>query len=470
MAMHPSKAPGIDGMTTLFFQTYWHILGPDVTAVVQSFFHNSHLLQSINQTLITLIPKNNCPTKPEHFRPISLCNVIYKLITKILANRLRNVLPQVISENQSGFVGGRQISDNVLVSHEVMHSLKNRRYGKKGWLCLKLDMAKAYDRIEWKYIEAVMKKFGFDQQWIKWVMNCVETVSFAVVVNGDKGEFFQPQRGIRQGCPLSPYLFILCAEGFHYLIQNVVASGSLQGVTIGRGCSSISHLFFADDSVLFGEATIANCNAINDILQKYERASGQLVNRAKSSIFLSPNMPEQRKEEIVNALNIRLEDGGGKYLGLPSIIGKSKRAIFAFVKDRVLSRLKGWKESKLNQAGREVLLKSVLMSMPNYVMQCFLLPKSFCQDPCRAISRFWWGSKNGERKLHWVSWATMCNSKNLGGLGFRDIHAFNLAFLAKQGWRLLQGGSTLFQKLFTAKYFPNSSFWNAKCPRSAFWA
>lgn len=106
----------------------------------------------------------------------------------------------------------------VLVAHEVMHTLKNRRYGKKCWFALKLDMAKAYDRLEWNFVEGVMEKFGFDRQWIHWVMECVRTVSYATTINGERGDFFQPQRGLRQGCPLSPYLFIVCTEGFHYLI------------------------------------------------------------------------------------------------------------------------------------------------------------------------------------------------------------------------------------------------------------
>ncbi|KAH7867439.1 hypothetical protein Vadar_033405 [Vaccinium darrowii] len=164
MSMHPTKSPGVDGMTALFFQTYWHILGSDITKAIQGFFHGGYLLRSLNQTLISLIPKINCPTKPSQFRPISLCNVLYKLITKILANRLRLILPSIISENQSAFIGGRQISDNILVAHEVMHTLKNRRYGRKGWFALKLDMAKAYDRLEWGFIEGVLRKFGFNPQ------------------------------------------------------------------------------------------------------------------------------------------------------------------------------------------------------------------------------------------------------------------------------------------------------------------
>ncbi|KAF7145715.1 hypothetical protein RHSIM_Rhsim04G0127200 [Rhododendron simsii] len=136
-----------------------------------------------------------------------------------------------------------------------MHSLKKRRHGKKGWVALKLDMAKAYDRIEWSYLEVILRKFGFADQWIRWVMAYVTTVSFATVINGAKGDLFSPSRGIKQGSPLSPFLFILCVKGFHYLLQTVVSDGALHGVKIRQHCPAISYLFFADDSVLFWEAT-----------------------------------------------------------------------------------------------------------------------------------------------------------------------------------------------------------------------
>lgn len=468
--MGPTKAPGVDGMTPLFFQTYWTTVGADIIAAVKSFFHTSHLLRSTNQTLITLIPKVNCPTKPSQFRPISLCNVTYKIITKILANRLKPILPLIISENQSAFIGDRQISDSILIAHEVMHSLKNRHNGKQGWVALKLYMAKAYDPIEWVYLEAVLRKFGFDEQWICWVMACVTTVSFATVINGEKGELFTPSRGIRQGCPLSPYLFILCAEGFHYLIQSAIEDNTLHGVKIGRHCPSISHLFFADDSILFWEATASGCNAIEGILRKYEAASGQMVNREKSSLFFSPNTPANVKSGISENLQIRCENRGGRYLGLPSIIGRSKTEVFRYVLDRISDKLKSWKNSVLNMAGRDVLLRTVALAMPNFVMQCFLLPKRVCKVICRAVRKFWWDSKEGENKINWVSWNKLCDRKSEGGLGFRDLHAFNLAFLAKQGWRLIQGPHSLFQRLFKGKYFHNSSFWEASCPNSSSWA
>ncbi|KAF7143851.1 hypothetical protein RHSIM_Rhsim05G0174100 [Rhododendron simsii] len=162
----PSKAPGADGMTAGFYQKYWETVGDDVTLAVQSFFQSGHLLKSLNHTQIVLIPKVKTPMQVSQFRPISLCNVFYKIIAKAFANRLRSILPALISKNQSAFVKNRQITDNILVAHEVVHYLKNRRRGRDGYMALKLDVAKAYDRVEWFYLEAVMKHMGFDIKWL----------------------------------------------------------------------------------------------------------------------------------------------------------------------------------------------------------------------------------------------------------------------------------------------------------------
>lgn len=151
--MPPSKAPGYDCMTTGFFQKYWDIVGEDVCRAVQSFFHSGQMLGSLNRTQIVLIPKVPKPTKVSQFRPISLCTTIYKVIAKVLANRLRQFLPTIISENQSAFVGGRQITDNVLIAHELTHYIRHKRTGTKGVAAFKLDMAKAYDRMDWRYLE-----------------------------------------------------------------------------------------------------------------------------------------------------------------------------------------------------------------------------------------------------------------------------------------------------------------------------
>ena len=169
------------------------------------------------------------------FRPISLCNVIYKLIAKVIANKLKRVLPLKISHCQSAFVLGRLITDNVLIAFEALHSMNGRKKGREGYMALKLDMSKAYDRVKWEFLERLMEKLGFDPKWIAMIITCVQTVSYSVLVNGQACGKITPHKGIRQGDPLSPYLFIICAEGLSHMLGRAEAQRSISGLAISRG-------------------------------------------------------------------------------------------------------------------------------------------------------------------------------------------------------------------------------------------
>ena len=168
----------------------------------------------------------------------------------------------------------RFISDNILVAFETLHHLKNKRKGKTGFMTLKLDMSKAYDRVEWDFLDKIMERLGFDGKWRKLVGCCFWSVSFSIMINGEPHGFFHPSRGLRQGDPLSPYLFLLCAEGLHSLIQQVADNGELRGVSLCKEGPKITDLFFADDSLLFCRANDTNCQTVMNILTMYEEASG----------------------------------------------------------------------------------------------------------------------------------------------------------------------------------------------------
>ena len=239
--MASTKASGPDGMPPVFYQKFWHVVGSDVTKAVLSCLNSGRILKSINHTFITLIPKTKNPKRVTKFRLISLCNVIYKLISKVLANRLKLILPQIVSDSQNAFVPGHLITDNVLVAFETLHYMHHNKIGRNGTMALKLDMSKAYDRVEWLFLEKIMAKLGFHQKWISLMTKCISTVSYSILVNDEPHGYIQPSRGLCQGDPLSPYLFLLCAEGLHSFIQKTKMDGDIEGISLCRRGPKITH-------------------------------------------------------------------------------------------------------------------------------------------------------------------------------------------------------------------------------------
>ena len=260
-----------------------------------------------------------------------------------------------------------------------------------------------------------MKRMGFHHKWIGLMTECISSVSYSILINEEPHGNIQPSRGLRQGDPLSPYLFLLCAEGLHSLIKKAESNGDMQGVSLCRGGPKITHLFFADDSLLFTKATTTACEKILSILRQYEEASGQQVNRDKTTIFFSKATPLASQSAIKDLLNVPIIRQYERYLGLPSLIGRNRAESFTQIKERVWQKLKGWKEKLLSQAGREVLIKAVAHAIPAYSMSCFRLPIQLCRELEVMIRRFWWSNNPEQKKINWVSWKKLCDPKCMKG-------------------------------------------------------
>ena len=305
LAIHPDKAPGPDGFSASFFQANWSSVGPDIVSEIQAFFISGVMLRTLNHTHVRLIPKTTAAKAVGDYRPIALCNVYYKIISKLLAQRLKQVLPFLISENQSAFVQDRAISDNILISHEVLHFLKTSEATKRCSMAVKTDMSKAYDRLEWDFIETVFLRLGFNAAWTNLIMQCIKTVTYSFLINGSAQGMVKPQRGIRQGDPLSPYIFILCSEVLSGLCRKAQEENKLQGIRVATNSPSINHLLFADDTLFFCRTSNKNVSTLLKILSLYEQASGQRINPLKSGITFSNLAPLLLKEKIKNGTGNR---------------------------------------------------------------------------------------------------------------------------------------------------------------------
>ncbi|KAM6596535.1 hypothetical protein CsatA_007059 [Cannabis sativa] len=461
-AIGATKAPGPDGFHAIFFQKYWGIIGPRVSAVCLAILNGHQSVRKFNKSNVVLIPKITKPSFVKEYRPISLCSVMYKIVAKAIALRLKGTLSPLISSFQSAFVPGRAIHDNVMVGFELLHSLFKKNNGVRGFMALKLDMSKAYDRVEWCFLRAIMGKFGFPGRWVDLIMDCVTTAEYGFLVNGRPRGSVVPSRGLRQGCPLSPYLFLFCAEALSSLLRQAEASGELMGFRCSRSGPRVSHLFFADDSLIFGRANGREAESIRRILQCYEYASGQQVNFDKSAITFSPNVLPADRTSVLGILGLGSVATHDKYLGLPTVIGRNKKRTFASICDKVQKRVRGWKRSFFSAGGREILIKAILQAVPNYMMSMFQLPVATCDKLRSIILQFWWGTNNDKRKIAWVKWEDVCQPKSKGGLCFKDLVLFNQAMVAKQVWRLMQSPHSLAARVLKYKYFPNTSILDAK--------
>jgi hypothetical protein len=452
--MGPLKAPGSDGLNAGFFQKNWEVVGPEVSKTILSILNSGEISRDFNSTFIALIPKTKNPLNVTDFRPISLCNVIYKMVSKVLANRLKLILPHIISSKQSAFIPRRLITDNVLAAYKTLHTMHANIWGRQGYMAVKIDMSKAYDRVEWEFLRSVMSNLGFDPRWIRLIMMCVTTANYEVLVNGIPAGRINPTRGIRQGDPISPYLFLICAEALSAMLTKADNEGVLRGVPSSKRGPRLNHLFFADDSLLFCRADLSHWNRLSTLLKSYELASGQRLNVSKTAIFFSRNTTEVIKEQILEVAGIPSSQRYDKYLGLPALVGKSRMKEFKGIRDRVWKRLQDWKLKLISQAGKEILLKTVIQAIPTFCMSVFRLPKVLCSNINTLMRKFWWGAS----QVPWMSWNKLGESKDKGGMGFRDLGCFNKALLAKQGWRLWKEPDSLVSKIMKAKYYPNGSF------------
>eukprot|EP00253_Pinus_taeda_P001787 PITA_01787 len=334
-SMEPDKAPGPDGFPVRFYLSCWDIINSDLLRMVKKSQSCAKIGGGINSAFLALIPKEKGAANFSRFRPISLCNSSYKLITKIIAQRLKKILPAIIPENQGGFIKGRKILDNIVLVQEAVHSSYHRK--EKG-MVIKLDLANAFDRVKHEFLFMVMDKMGFSPAIINWIKACIASPWIAPLVNGRPSNFFQASRGLRQGCPLSPLLYAIQASVLSFQLDHNLQSQILPGLRMVHQVKDINHAQFADDTLLLGGASINSAKSFKKELDSYREVSGSKINYAKSTVY-SWNCSARELFDIARILQMEgsWDWESFKYLGIPIFRTIAKVAHWTPLLDKIKS-------------------------------------------------------------------------------------------------------------------------------------
>ncbi|XP_074291104.1 uncharacterized protein LOC141617871 [Silene latifolia] len=332
------KSPGPDGYTSQFYKDSWDIVGQEVCAGVKDFFHSGQLLKQLNTTNITLIPKGSNPKTVFEFRPIACCNTLYKCIAKLLCNRLGDILPDIVSINQGGFIKGRNIIENVLICQDIVR-LYNRQTASPRCL-VKIDLKKAYDSVEWEFLEQMLGALNFPEQFTNWIMKCVTTSSFSLSLNGRSFGFFKGKRGLRQGGPLSPLLFTLC---MNYLSRILAVVGQQDGFRFHPLCGhlKLNHLLFADDLLMFSKGNAVSIIWILRAFATFSSASGLCLNKDKTEIYFN-GVRADTVNEILQISGFKKGALPFKYLGVPISSKKLSKNEGRKLTDKITARIRAW--------------------------------------------------------------------------------------------------------------------------------
>ncbi|CAA7013480.1 unnamed protein product [Microthlaspi erraticum] len=460
-----NKAPGPDGFTMEFFTSSWELVGNDLVAAVKTFFTDSVMLRQVNSTVISLIPKVPGADTLSSFRPISLCNTVYKVISRILSSRLKILTPEVVQRNQVGFVNGRLLCENVLLASELVRDFNSEGITSRG--CLQIDISKAYDNVDWRFVLAILEALHLPPVFIKWITLCISTPYYSISVNGELAGFFQGKKGLRQGDPISSSLFVLSMDILSKLLDKAVSNGSIRPHPL---CEDplITHLSFADDVLIFFDGSEDSLRGILQVLKVFEGTSGLALSLQKSCLFLDGN----NQELTLNlASSLGLVHGAlpVRYLGLPLMPHKLRPVDYQRLIDRVRSRICSWTARRLSFAGRLQLIQSVIYGIISFWSAAFPLPKKCLHKLEQMCNAFLWNGVPDSARGARVSWASVCSPKSAGGLGLRRLEDMNQVFGLKLIWMLFASNGSLWVAWAHKYVLRGKLFWSPSLRVNGSW-
>lgn len=425
------KALGPDGFTFKFIKNYWDTIGKDFISMVKRFEVDGHIPKGCNSSFISLVPKIQDPICIKDYRPISLIGCQYKVIAKILANRLGQVVHSVVSEVQTAYIKGRQIIDGPLMVNEIISWAKKK---KECLFILKVDFEKAFDSLDWNFLDHTMEQMGFSEKWRKWISGCLNSAYGSVLVNGSPTKEFKIQKGLRQGDPLSPFLFIIAVEALHISLQEAKSRNIFEGIKVGSNLVDVSHLQYADDALIIGKWSLENAKNLCRILRCFHMATGLKVNFSKSKVF-GVGVNNEALINFASVLKLQPSSLPCTYLGLPLGANLNIGSNWGPIIEKFHKKLTTWKAKTLSYGGRLTLLKSVLGALGTYFFSLFKAPKCVLNYLEKLRRNFFWGGSLESNKMSWIAWKKVCSPTSCGGLGIGSLRASNLALLTKWWWR-----------------------------------
>ena len=456
-----SKCPGPNGFNLNFVKESWEVFKDAIVEAMVLFHDFGYIPKGCNASFVALVPKVRDPSKLEQYRPISLVGVMYKVISKVLAERIKKVV--VIDECQSAFLKDRGILDNVLTANEVLEDLRRRRMS---GLCLKVDLKKAYDSVRWDFLYDMLHKMGFHSKWIMWIKGCLASATLSVLVNGCPTEEFYLSRGLRQGDPLAPFLFIVVAEGLAGLVRQAVKANLYSGLNIGRKEVELCILQLVDDMLFLCQDAYSNVFTLKAILRGFEVASGLKINFHKSKLA-GINVHKSNMDCYTKNLNCSQMEVPFIYYGLVVGGNPRKKKFWEPILRKLKSRLSVWKRRFLSMAGRLCLIKSVLSAIP--LLSLFKAPEVVCKSIISIQRTFLWGWGKENMPVSCITWKDICKLKGEGGLDIRDIRKFNYALLAKWKWRCISDDKGRWKEVLDSKYGLDPSSFHISVKYQSWW-
>ncbi|XP_057790774.1 uncharacterized protein LOC131007877 [Salvia miltiorrhiza] len=462
--MDANSAPGPDGFSGSFFQTCWEIIKTDVVSAVQTFFRSSYLPTCCNSSTMILIPKKKDVSTVADLRPIVLSNFFFKIISKILASRLSRIASTHISNNQFGFISGRNIHDCIMLSSEGFNSMQRTNRGSN--MACKIDIRKAFDTIRWEFIMQVLRANGYHEKFVNWIWIIFSSARLSILYNGQLSGYFSCSRGVRQGDPLSPILFGIAEDVLSHLISSCVESRHLSPMGFSRATNFPTHLFYADDIILFSTATVRNARKIKEILNYYGSISGQVCSQEKSNLYFARGVTTDRRRARVMGFSVG--NLPMTYLGVPIFVGRPRASFLMPIFDKIVQKFARWKGLQLSIAGRLCLVRSVIQSSIVHSMMVYKWPKSLLHSLDRKCRNFIWTGSIDQQPRCSVSWRRVCAPKEEGGLGIRSFTLMNKSFLMKLAWKMIKGDDWA-HRIMRSRYLTTFSYAKQNIANSTIW-